>query len=674
VAIVVAALVVVSPRAANAQCVDGRPMVDGSCVRRQTPPPLDSGLIMFLPFRTATSDQGLSYLGDGLVELLAASFNGEVGLRAVEPDVAARTWRRVSGTSGSVNQASAIRAAREVGAGRVAYGSVVGTPRQLTIIINLVSVAGGRPLSEPIRIVGSSDSLSAMIAEGTARILGSSVAGLQTLASRFPRNPEVLDAFLQGRSHFRASRMVEAAADFERALTLDSTFALAAYWRVMLAGIESRPVADTALAIRAAIRQRLDLLPAQRTLLDAIIGPAGDRSVGRLAQHALAEQAARELDSPEAWHVLADSYLHYGALVGFDAWADRALFAFDRSFATSLRSNWGTHPLIVAFAVRDRDAFRRWYERREQAVSERSAEAQYLAAVLNGNAESIRAARERFVREGGNFLFMQTFVPRVEFERLRESLDTLTEPLRNSRRQLGFSLAINGGQMSRAHAALIAITGADSVAFDMDILRSAESDSAAGERLGRVIMDNPDIISLLPRGRRWQVYCEVALFRLRRGDTTGVASGAAQLRSDALREPRVCAAVIDAITASLSPGAGIASLLVADSVMRHKVWNAQRGEMFPHWNYDLALAFARHGAWANAAAAARRRFFARNIRLAPALRDEGRWSLAAGDTARAVAAFRWYLDLRDDPDPALVPERDSVRAALARIAPPTRRR
>ena len=70
---------------------------------------------------------------------------------------------------------------------------------------------------------------------------------------------------------------------------------------------------------------------------------------------------------------------------------------------------------------------------------------------------------------------------------------------------------------------------------------------------------------------------------------------------------------------------------------------------------DLALAFARHNDWRAAAAAARRRLYGRRFRVAISLRDEGRWAVQAGDTANAIAAFRWYLKLRDNPEPALVP-------------------
>ncbi len=50
-----------------------------------------------------------------------------------------------------------------------------------------------------------------------------------------------------------------------------------------------------------------------------------------------------------------------------------------------------------------------------------------------------------------------------------------------------------------------------------------------------------------------------------------------------------------------------------------------------------------------------------------ASREEGRLATLAGDTTGAVRAYRRYLDLRRDAEPAFQAQRDSVRAALAAL-------
>ena len=49
------------------------------------------------------------------------------------------------------------------------------------------------------------------------------------------------------------------------------------------------------------------------------------------------------------------------------------------------------------------------------------------------------------------------------------------------------------------------------------------------------------------------------------------------------------------------------------------------------------------------------------------LREEGRLAALTGDRAGAARAYRHYLVLRSDPDSALRPQQDSVRAELAAL-------
>ena len=49
------------------------------------------------------------------------------------------------------------------------------------------------------------------------------------------------------------------------------------------------------------------------------------------------------------------------------------------------------------------------------------------------------------------------------------------------------------------------------------------------------------------------------------------------------------------------------------------------------------------------------------------IREEGRVAALTGDRAGAVRAYEHYLALRSDPEPALRPEVERVRAELARL-------
>ncbi len=53
--------------------------------------------------------------------------------------------------------------------------------------------------------------------------------------------------------------------------------------------------------------------------------------------------------------------------------------------------------------------------------------------------------------------------------------------------------------------------------------------------------------------------------------------------------------------------------------------------------------------------------------LSTYLHEEGRLAALTGDTTEAIRAYQHYLSLRSDPEPPLRPERDSVRAQVARL-------
>ena len=53
--------------------------------------------------------------------------------------------------------------------------------------------------------------------------------------------------------------------------------------------------------------------------------------------------------------------------------------------------------------------------------------------------------------------------------------------------------------------------------------------------------------------------------------------------------------------------------------------------------------------------------------LSTFLHEEGRLAERAGDLAGAIRAYRHYLALRPDPEPAQRPAVDRVRALLARL-------
>jgi len=84
-------------------------------------------------------------------------------------------------------------------------------------------------------------------------------------------------------------------------------------------------------------------------------------------------------------------------------------------------------------------------------------------------------------------------------------------------------------------------------------------------------------------------------------------------------------------------------------------------------NLEVAHLRERQGDLQAALAAVRRRPYAYHLTdyLAAHLREEGRLAAMTGDTTGAVGAYRHYLALRSDPEPALRPGIDALRTELA---------
>jgi len=53
--------------------------------------------------------------------------------------------------------------------------------------------------------------------------------------------------------------------------------------------------------------------------------------------------------------------------------------------------------------------------------------------------------------------------------------------------------------------------------------------------------------------------------------------------------------------------------------------------------------------------------------VATVAREEGRLAALTGDKPGAIAAYQKYLRFRASPEPALVPERERIKAELAKL-------
>jgi serine/threonine-protein kinase len=185
---------------------------------------LDGNLIAITPF-DLLGQQSDSVWGEGLMRLISAKLDGTGALRTVPPTTVARGWR------GQADPVGAVAFGRRVGAGLVVVGTIAQDGRDSMIVnATLLDAARGRSLGEVsardalIRVDRVADSLAVGLLQHLGPLRPIRAVKLPSIGSAsFP----ALKAFLQGEQFYRQGEMDSAYGYYDRAVRLDTQFALA---------------------------------------------------------------------------------------------------------------------------------------------------------------------------------------------------------------------------------------------------------------------------------------------------------------------------------------------------------------------------------------------------------------------------------------------------------------
>jgi hypothetical protein len=653
---------------------------------------LDSGVVAVLPFRVS-GNAGFEYLAEGMVDLLAATLTGEGGLRAADPRAVLAAWRRV-GDAPDADAAGAV--ARSLGAGRVLVGSVVGTNAHMTLLATLQDAVTGRTQAEA-RAEGPADSLSAMVerlaSQLLARAAGEGEAGSASL-SGVPL--PALRAYLDGRAASRAGRYAEAIQHLERALAVDSTFALAALNLYDAAAwIGGDVVRPSNLAWTA--RDRLS--PRDRAHLDAVIGPRypAPPNGAELAEAAerLVQLAA---ERPEAWYLLGDLYFHFGPMMEIGDWRGRAQTAFYR--ALELDSTFAA-PLqhLVEMAAQEDTAELRRLVRIATAGDDVGDAAGYFrwhAARAAADSAALAAARQKLPDMHPGVLHwtvMYVVHEAVSPEEATAAAATIAAKAR-SRAERQFAA------YAQAHVAYALGRPAEAARFEdaglpapyvqwRRVLHALYGNgdaalAAIAARQLEVVAAQSQTTSATARLQAQLSRCVLGLMRAAQGDLAGAEAMQRGLHGseptmDVLMELfgqpvaanasiALCADMLGvAIAVARGPAGASAAVERLDERTRTAPWALEEiSQAAP-----LVLAQAREALGDRAAAlrdVRRRHYYLGHTAYLPNfLREEGRLASLAGDRAGAIRAYTQYLTLYERAEPALRSEIDEVRRALARL-------
>jgi eukaryotic-like serine/threonine-protein kinase len=633
--------------------------------------PLNQDLVAVLPFRVAGADPSLQYLRQGMVDLLQAKLTGAGGPRAADARSVLAAVRDAGGSE-SVDLPEDVLAnvARRIGAGSILQGSIVGPPEHVVMNATLLAMPGGRTLAQT-SVEGPKDSLFQMVDQLTAQVLALGAGASSTqLSALTTTSLDALKLYLDGVAAYRRGAYYQSTDLLGRAVQLDSTFALALSELIESNGWTGSSTLDMDRVERLAWHFRERMSPRDQTFLSLRLGSQFPRYTLSTLQIADRERAVEAMpESPHAWYLLGDALFHYGAVSDLPDHLLRARKAFEEAFRRdSLYAGPVYHLSSVAFVSGDTAALRRWTARALRLDTTYTDVLQWTLFSGTRDAAGIEALLAR-----GESVSAETWRLLLRFNSLDSALlshqgDVLarvwhgagTPEERSLAAQFQVIAALNRGRPNMADLWLDTLQGLSPARWSRF---SPVIELISGEDF---TIDTASLRRLDPK--------LTELWKLGRGDLAAgdryvtLARAAAGRDTLDYLDPRY-AAVIEAWTATRrgSPEAGRLAE-AADSLWR----GVSDGEGPGGWpSILLARLFEVQGRADRALVAIRRRYLSLGnpapTWLAESLRLEGRLTARTGDRAGAIRAYRTYLLLRSDPQPSLVPQRDSVKAELVAI-------
>ncbi len=634
--------------------------------RNRTPalaPDGGQNTVVVLPFRVS-SEPGLAYLREGMMDLLAAKLTGEGGLRAADP----RTVLAAAGESLATQDlasTAALQLARKLDANHVLLGNVVGNAQNLVLSATLLDATGR--IVGTTSVEGSHSDLARLVDQMVAELLSESAGeDHQRLSSLTSTSLPALRAYLEGQSAYRRGQFRAAVEKYNQAIDLDSTFALAGLAIHMADGWIGTGIGERGLRIAWQSRERLS--PRDRALLESAVGSTYPRAPTITDRLDATERALRLApDRPELWYTLGDLHFHWGRLFGSGDWEARAERAFRQALQLDSAYTPAAQHLFILLARQARRAEAETLANRMLARDPEGATAEYVRWRLNPVVQ-LRPPEPLFLdtlsTEALGWIAMTSFDEGIALRVGRRALHTrsLRPGNRAERLERLLSLHANALNAGRPGEAL-AVTS---------LLREVQPDSGFYLRLrvlGALYGDGQkaaaehaadSLLQLQERAANNLALnrCVVALLR-------------PNVNVPAVDDPplplRACSAILRAMRVQPNTREWQQHVAALDELLRSGPLGFYAGDGYVD---AVPIALARileaAGETQDALSALRRRpyFIGWHPFLAHSLLAEARLAERLGDQASAERAYRHYLALRGSADPPLRALTDSLRNRL----------
>jgi serine/threonine-protein kinase len=663
--------------------------------RTQAAANLSPDVVAVFPF-SMRGDPSLEYLEEGLSTLLSTGLDGAGEIRSVDPHALLAAVGETEGIRS--DPAAASRVAASFGAGVYVLGDVVGTGSQLRLDARLYRVRDRGRAAGSATAQGTTDSLFGLVDRVAAQLIaaqrGDSARAVPRLAALTTHSIPALKAYLEGEREFRRGAFPRAIAGYQRAVALDSTFAMA-YYRLAetyswSGSDSSRQVAE--LAVR--FGQRLPV--AERDLLQAfLLYEEGRTEEAERLYREILRRRPQELD---AVFQLGELMFHHNGTRGRSVGESRPFFQQARQW------NHSDAPLIHLLEL---SALERNYQSYDSLMALVAPESHFwltgimVHALLPGGeakwaraeAELRRASDRELATAGSHALYLLEDAAAAD-----RALRLLIEPTRSpTLRAVGHLLYAHlymaGGRWRAALTALDSARGLDPAAagphagllFALPHLpvpgaqleqvhaAVAAAGTVASPNLGTLLYADPD--TLHPSSREYAL----ALLDARLGRTDQALRRAAVLeRADHGDRPGLAGAFAAGIRAQLAllgndaarAGAELGTIRWRPRPMDVLAFSPVRG--LRHERFLRAEALDRQGKHEEALG-----WFSSfdehspggRIYLAPAHFRRGQILERLGRAAEAAASYRRFVGLWQDADPELQTLVSEARQRLARLEP-----
>jgi len=326
---------------AHAQCADGSPPPCGArttaapAVRRLYPP-IDQQAWIIVPFDNLAKAEDVDWLRNAAVNLLYLDMSRWQDIRVIDDERVADILRDTpeAGNARSLSLRAGLAVAKRAGAGRLVMGDVLKVGRRTAITAKVFNVRTGQRLRSVREETTAIDSVMPLFGKLAQRVLDISPPLGADIGALGTSRVDAYQEYLAGVLALNRFDLREARARFEKALALDSAFALAHYKLAITMSWDDPGDALRRRHAEAAARLGTRLPPRER----ALIAGALQQSLGNWTASCKAYEGLLSTDSldVEALYGFAEC-LYHDATVAPVA-GDTARFVFRADWQRSIRT------------------------------------------------------------------------------------------------------------------------------------------------------------------------------------------------------------------------------------------------------------------------------------------------------------------------------------------------